>query len=250
MPDKNLFLSKLSVEPQITPLYVRLQEDKHPIFIWGSGNVASSVFHYCQKFNIEIAGCFVDTEMSGETFEGMRVQHLNDVTAQYLEFSVIIGHSHYVMGKYQLSKIKNVAAVYCITSCSYDIWDTIPICFLKEHAVILDRLYNELQDKRSRQCMITYFESRVNDRTEYIFPCAEDVVSYYLNDIFPLTDEEVLLDVGAWNGAAIWPFINAVEGKYKHIIALEPNERNFCELSENIKKRGIKKHYRKNDMCV
>lgn len=242
MASEGSFVEKLSVESCPIPLYDRIKDDKNPVFIWGCGNVATSVYHYCRRFHIEIAGCFVDTEKmkTDEMFEGMPVRFLDDVIGEYPTFSVVIGHSCYAKGMNRLRTIKNVAKIYCVTSCGYDIWNAISMEFLKENAQILNRLYSELRDETSRQCMMTYFESRVNDRAEHIFPCVEKVSDYYSNDILSLTDEEVLLDVGAWEGAAIWPFIDAVGGKYRHIIALEPDARNFGRLCENIKSRGVK----------
>ena len=234
------FIEKLSIESYPIPLYKRIKDDKNPIFIWGCGNVATSVYHYCRRFHIEIAGCFIDTEKNSRMFEDMPVLSLSEVAAKCTKFSVIIGHAHYLEGTTQLRRVENVAAIYCVTSCAYDIWDKISIGFLEEHAQTLDQLYGELRDELSKRCMATYFESRVNDRAEHIFPCVKRVSDYYSNDILALTNDEVLLDVGAWEGAAIWPFIEAVGGTYRHIIALEPDARNFGKLCENIKSQGIK----------
>lgn len=238
MPRESAFLKLVATERPVVPLHVRIKEDQNPLFLWGCGNVASSVHEYCRQFGIALAGCFADAGTVQDAFQGLPVFSLDEITAQYPQFSVVIGHSHYREGMSRLDGAKGVAAVYCVTSCIYQIWDPIPAAFLAEQSEILDQIYDSLEDGLSKECMLRYFESRVNDRAEYIFPCTEQPAGYYSNDVFSLTGQEVLLDVGAWEGAAIWPFIEAVEGKYRHIIALEPDERNFRVLTENIKSRG------------
>jgi len=165
---------------------------------------------------------------------------MEQVAERYPRFSVIMGHSNYMDGKAWLEKIKNVENIYCITSCCYDIWNVISEDFLEENEGILNAFYNELQDKASKKCFESYFESRVNDDPAYMFPYYEKGTNFYQNDVLSLGTDETLLDVGACVGSTIWPFIDAVNGKYRSIIALEPDENNCLMLQKNINERAVK----------
>lgn len=65
----------------------------------------------------------------------------------------------------------------------------------------------------------------VNTRDRYFIP---QVLSI-------LHDHEVLVDVGAHHGEAILKFIDIVKHKYKEILAIEPDEKNFSRLQKNLR---------------
>ena len=57
---------------------------------------------------------------------------------------------------------------------------------------------------------------------------------YFVQPLVPLTDEECFVDVGAFDGDTIEAFLQAVDGKYRHIHAFEMSKRNFARLSRKI----------------
>lgn len=59
---------------------------------------------------------------------------------------------------------------------------------------------------------------------------------YFNNDIFEIADDEVYIDVGAFDGDTIETFINACrknKKKYRDIVAFEPDPGCFLKLSQN-----------------
>lgn len=233
------FVEKLKVECDAAPLGILIKRDTAPIFIWGIGALSTDVHRYCKSWGIEIEGFFVNIPASESTFEGLSVWTLEDLIHSYPKFSVIIGHSNYAEGTAFLREFENVSSVYCVPCCCYGIQHMISSSFFEENSDLLDRFYGELADTKSKQCLRTYFESRINDNAEYMFPCFEKGIDYYRNDILTFSENEVLMDVGACKGAAIWPFVEAVNGKYSQIIALEPEDKNYSCLEESIKERRL-----------
>lgn len=239
--DQASFTEALRIEDNIIPQHVRIRKDPNPIFIWGAGALAVRVCNYCKNFGINVAGIFVNTGIheSERRFMNFPVFDMDELLDNYPRISVIIGHANYLEGTAFLSKISNVVSVYCLASLAYDIWDPVPVDFIHQHSAQLGGFYNALEDEKSRECLKTYFESRINDRAEYMFPLSDEKIDYYKNDIVPLSDDNILLDVGACVGNAIWPFIDAVKGKYRRIIALEPDDINYELLESNVEKRHI-----------
>lgn len=231
--------ARLSRAHEITPQYLRIKADQNPIFIWGCGALAIRVSHYCKNYEIPVAGCFVNVPEEKAEFEGLPVFQIEQVRERWPRFSVIIGHANYTDGAAWLRGMENVVNIYCLTSCCYDIWNVISERFLAENEKILNEFYGELRDEASKECFVSYFESRVNDDPSYMFSCWRKGIGYYQNDVFTLGKEETLLDVGACVGNSIWPFVDAVKGTYRGIIALEPEENNYAILNENIKNRAI-----------
>lgn len=231
---------RLRRKHEVIPQYLQIREDLNPVFIWGCGAFAIRVFHYCQNYKIPIVGFFVNVPEEKTEFEGLPVLQIEQVIECYPKFSAIIGHANYKDGKAWLQTVKSLENIYCITSCCYDIWNLISEDFLAENEKILNEFYSDLQDEISKECFMSYFESRTNDDPSYMLSCYKRETGYYQNDIFTLGKDETLLDIGACVGNSIWPFVDAVKGTYRSIIALEPDETNCHLLRNSIKDRAIR----------
>lgn len=231
--------ARLARKSEIIPQYLQIKKDKNPVFIWGCGDHATQVYNYCRNYEIPLEGFFVNVPEKKTSFEGFPVLKIEQVVERYPKFSVIIGHANYADGVAWLQKIKNIENTYCLASCNYSIWHILSERFFAENEAVLNAFYNELPDELSRQCFCSYFESRMNDDPSYMFPCYKKEISYYKNDVFTLGQDETLLDVGAYIGESIWSFVEAVNGTYRSIIALEPDEANYRVLHKGIKERAI-----------
>ena len=59
---------------------------------------------------------------------------------------------------------------------------------------------------------------------------------YFNNDVFSLSQNEIYVDVGAFDGDSVTTFVQACKKKqlaYKHIYAFEPDPKNYRELIRN-----------------
>lgn len=233
-------IEELEIEKDRMAQWHKIKKDTAPIFIWGTGSVGIGVYRYCRAFEICIEGFFVDYKENTDTvFEGRNIFTMDEVLDKYSEFSVIIGHSEYAEGKRRLEKIDNVKNIYWLSSVCYDIFDPISLDFIEKEAGLLDTFYEELQDARSKSCLKSYLESRINDNPEYMLPYFQQGAGYFTNDVIKLNEDETLLDVGACYGEAIWAFAKAVDYKYRLVIALEPDENNYSTLLKNIEERNF-----------
>jgi len=59
---------------------------------------------------------------------------------------------------------------------------------------------------------------------------------YFNNDVFSLTENEVLVDVGAFDGDSIEAFVQTCNSSYGHIYAFEPDPNNFQLLHQSTNK--------------
>lgn len=238
MKDKK-FIERIHIEKDVVPLYQRIQNDTAPIYIWGIGALANNLPAYCRAHSINVQGFFVDTGKNTDFFQGLPVYELNELIEKYSSFSVIIGHSDYEDGLKRLEGIPNIGNVYFLTSLCYEIYHPIANEFMKREEEAVNCIFADLQDDLSRECLCSYFEARINDNARYMFPYYKKGTTYWINDIFELTCDELLLDVGACVGDAILSFADSVSGQYKGIIAAEPDEQNFSKLRANMIKRGV-----------
>lgn len=100
-------------------------------------------------------------------------------------------------------------------------------------------VYDLLDDKKSKQVYATVLSNRI------AHPVAKrwyrEVVSddeYFYTDCFQLSDNEIYVDCGAYDGDTIRRFMQAVGHKYSHIYAYELDKELYENLEKNV--RNIK----------
>lgn len=113
--------------------------------------------------------------------------------------------------------------------------------FAKQKKDIL-KVYDLLKDKESRRiyseviCLRTAPQYAMN-----IFGELETYGEYFNTGIINLTEHEVLVDAGAYNGDSIIDFIKTVNGRYDKIYAFELEKNNYLEMKKNLKPYDVGK---------
>ncbi len=233
-------LDKIRMIENVIPMHIKIGQDSNPIFIWGCGALAIQVYKFCQKYSIGINGSFVNIESSQDYLEDLPVYDLEDLMCRYPKFSVIVGIADYIYATAYLKEIANVENIYCLPSVCCEVTNLISYGYMEKNKEVLNALYNDLADEKSKACLIAYFESRLNDRADYMFSYYDKSINYYKNDVFKLGADETLLDCGACVGDAVWSFIDAVEGTYQSVLAIEPDMDNYTFLLKEIERRKLK----------
>ena len=108
--------------------------------------------------------------------------------------------------------------------------------FLKENSEKFEKMYESLEDYRSKKI----FYAILNNWYNYDFINLEQVMekcfSHYFDlDIIPSCQEEVFVDLGAFNGDTVEDFIKIYGDNYKKIYAYEMTEQSMRELKERVK---------------
>jgi len=98
-----------------------------------------------------------------------------------------------------------------------------------------------LEDERSREIMFTliknWFDFNVDEvGYEEIFTYDQ----YYPTGIIKLSEKEVFVDVGAYNGDTIFDFLKRTNNKFDSILAFELDKKNFKEMESAVDKLDIK----------
>lgn len=103
-----------------------------------------------------------------------------------------------------------------------------PAYFL-DHRDAISKVYECLADHESRQQFLAHLNCRVNLDFEGL-PVADSKNQYFPGDIIELTDKEVFLDAGAYNGDTLEEFMQRTNGQFEKYIALEPDPDNYEAL--------------------
>lgn len=95
------------------------------------------------------------------------------------------------------------------------------------------RVYDALQDEKSKQVFIAYLNQKISMKLGYMAK-VKSPIQYFEDDLITFSNNEVFVDCGAYDGDSALAFIAALKRQkidsYEQIIAFEPDEVNYAKL--------------------
>ena len=111
--------------------------------------------------------------------------------------------------------------------------------WIKKYERELQTVYERLADAVSRETFASVLNYKLSGKLSYLQACttnrAED-----LRTIFSFGGEETYLDLGAYNGDTVQEFLQLTRGRYKKIVALEPDPKNYKKLTDFVRQYELK----------
>lgn len=210
-------------------LWVRLQKESRPIFLYGTGNGADKILDVCERFNIPIEGVFASSDfVRSRTFRGFPVQSLSAIEEKYGDDIVVL----LAFGTTLLSVAENIKAVaekhtlyipevplYGTELFTYD--------YYLENLEKIEAAEAAFADERSRAVYSDMIEFRLSGRPR-LLANAEPVAESY-KEIFSDLSFETAVDCGAYKGDSTEMMAEVISPA--EIIAAEPDPKTFLKLS-------------------
>lgn len=101
--------------------------------------------------------------------------------------------------------------------------------------------FNLLEDSTSKKVFLNILNYRLTLNKKFLNKIVEkEKIVYFDNDIISLSNNEVLLDGGAYNGDTVSLFIKATNNKFSKIYCFEPDLLSFNELKKFVAKNSKK----------
>lgn len=212
------------------PLWDYLKSTDKPIVLYGMGNGADMIIDVLDSLNLNYSDVFASDEfVRGHCFHGKKVLKYSEVKEKYGDFITLMTFA--VHDSSTLEKVKQMSLEGELYS------PTVPIAgkglftydYVKENNSNFDRAYNILCDDKSKSDFLDVINFKISGKTEYLFKSMYGKELLY-KEILHLNDNETIVDLGAYDGDTIREFLKATDGRYKKIIAFEPDEKNFKKL--------------------
>lgn len=212
----------------MTDLWQNLKKTKKPIVLYGMGNGADRIIEVLQSFDIDISGVFVsDGFVRDKTFHGHKLCTYADMQSRFGEMVVLVAFGSslpsVIANISRISKEQELYAPYIpvidgeLFTCKY----------VQAHQNELEAVYNMLYDDKSKQTFDSIIKYRLSGKIDTLLQVNADRNELY-NIISP-TENEIYLDLGAYNGDTVTEFVNHCP-KYGKIYALEPDAKSFAKL--------------------
>ena len=213
-------------------VWERLKQTTKPIVLYGMGNGADKIIDWCEAEQVKVAGVFASDEfVRGQSFRGFLVKKYSDIITEFGQdiFIVIAFASE---GEAVLARFQELAAAPETVAPHLSLFgneELVSIAWLTKHEAELQQVYDHLADDQSRQVLAAALNYKLSGKIDYLFQCttqrAEDLCQLY-----SFGQEEVYMDLGAYNGDTVQEFLQLVQGHYQHIIAVEPDRKNCKKL--------------------
>lgn len=201
-----------------------------PIVIYGMGNGADMIIEKLQSIGVDFADIFASDEfVRGHSFHGKKVLKYSEVQEKYNDFVIVMAFA--VHDKKMLARVKELSEEHTLY------FPDVPVVgdgifsreYIKEHDSEFDKAYSLLSDEKSRQSYIDVLNFKVSGKTEYLFKCEREKEEIYSDYLRP-GDNEIIMDLGAYDGDTIRELLSVTDNKYQKIYAVEADEKNFKKL--------------------
>ena len=133
--------------------------------------------------------------------------------------------------------LKNLLPIEILTKQKFDEFELnrLNYSFTTSEIANIITLYNLLEDEKSKNVFIDILKFKLTEDYFYTISAKDKAsLQYFDKEVINISDDEVFIDCGGYNGDTIASFLKFTNGKFKHIYSYEPEEINFKKLNDYI----------------
>ena len=222
-------------------LWEYLKTAGKPVVLYGTGDGADKVLARLAETGVPVSGIFASDEfVRGQQFHGFTVRTYSELLALREKVIVLIAFASELPDVLErFYKLASVHETYAPHVPVFSGEETVTAAWIKKYERELQTVYERLADAVSRETFASVLNYKLSGKLSYLQACttnrAED-----LRTIFSFGGEETYLDLGAYNGDTVQEFLQLTHGRYKKIIALEPDPKNFKKLTDFVRQYELK----------
>lgn len=217
----------------------RMQKNGQPLVLLGAGLLAQVTWEFLNRKGITVDYVAINRQYieSGMVFNGLPVKAIETLIEEPQRYNYILAFN-VVSEEFQHSLTSNAEEILVFDPSFIGVSTTEYYTpeFCDRHSVALNEFYHHLADEHSRKTMVAFLNQRLCARRGGCHEVYEPA-HYFPQDIVRLTDHEVFIDCGAYNGDSIAHFMQEVEkqgvSQPERIIGFEPDADNFEKLKIN-----------------
>ncbi len=213
-------------------VWEHLKTTDKPIAIYGMGDGADKILGVFERFGIKTHAVFASDEfVRGHFFHGYKVEKLSEVEERLHDFIIVMSFA--TQRKEVLEHVFKIAERHELVAPDVAVAGDglFDLDFVKEHQEEIEKVYNLLADKKSKEVFSDTINFKISGKIEYLKKNISSREEIYSTLLSP-NDNEHFVDLGAYNGDTIREFLKACDGKYKQITAFEPDSRNYKKLAD------------------
>ena len=222
-------------------LWEYLKTAGKPVVLYGTGDGADKVLARLAETSVPVSGIFASDEfVRGQQFHGFTVQTYSELLTLREEIIVLIAFASELPDVLErFYKLASVHETYAPHVPVFSGEETVTPAWIKKHETKLLAVYERLADAVSRETFASVLNYKLSGKLSYLQACTPNRPED-LRTIFSFGREETYLDLGAYNGDTVQEFLQLTHGRYKKIIALEPDPKNYKKLTDYVRQYELK----------
>ncbi len=214
-------------------VWERLKTCGKPVVLYGMGDGADKVLAAFEKYGITASAVMAsDGFVRGQSFHGFRVKKLGEIEREYGDFVIALCFASQLPDV--MAHIKEVAQKHTTLVPGVPVFGGVMFDgeFIKKYREGINSAYSLFEDGLSRRVYENVLRFYYTGEIELLDEITTGKDEAFKN-ILKLGQNELYVDLGAYNGDTIDEFLRYSGGSYRKIVAFEPNGKNFKKLSEH-----------------
>lgn len=218
--------------------------------IYGAGNLGKIAYNFIKDFKFNIC-CVVDSDPpvyeNDDFWKGVNIKKLDELTIEEKSTAIfLICISNYsfwsIKTNLKLNNCKNILSFFKLTNQVKSVDNYIPngweLETTKSNKRKLEKVITLFKDEHSKLSYTQFCLWRYDQREVLTGLCPIDTTNrYFIPEVTSvLKEDEVFVDVGAYDGRVSFDFMEKVKHKYKAIYMFEPDPRLFQKIKGNVEK--------------
>lgn len=216
----------------------RLQKTDLPIYMYGAGSYAKDVTTFLERHSVGITGYGVDRKYvkKGQQFLDKNVTSIEDIYNNQHDFIVVIGFNDHIRARETLSLLQKRPNIYFFDAPhQLNFFD---YSYISEHQDKFQQTYDWLEDDKSKEVFTSFINSKISGDPTPLYKLAD--FNQYFSDPITLSEKEIFVDCGAYDGDTLRNLLKNTQNKFKKIYAFEPDTINYKNLLKYLNVDKIK----------
>lgn len=212
------------------------------IILFGCGGKGRQAIKLFEKLDIHIsAACDNNKEIQGKLFYGtIFIQSLDAVLSDTKKgdtcFLLTCSINYATEIEHELRrKCPNIPVFHLCNPFKIE-QSLISSSEIEENKELLAKQYAWLGDEESKNIFVDSLNSKITGNMLPLlkYPTGSAIYTFFDEQLVPVDEENVYMDIGAYTGDTITSYIVYCRGKYKNIIGVEADKGNYASLQKLI----------------
>ena len=254
MTDKKIIIELNKLLTKTSKYYIDLIKNrnnifdfKKPVVLFGAAKLSIVFINFFKNKGVKIVALSDNSEqIIGKKINGIKVVRKSELKKLFGSNIQIIATSLYyrdILKDLKKGGFTNIfEPMYFSTLYAADfdvlIWKN-DISLILKSKKLINKALDLLPDLKSRQIFYNIIKYRLlldNESLKDLSKCKDLNSEYFDKKIIHLTDKEVFVDGGAYDGDTIKLMIKESKNRFKNIFAFEPDSNNFNKMNKYVNK--------------
>lgn len=215
-------------------LWTYLKSAEKKIVLYGMGDGAEKIKSVLDERGIETADIMAsDDFVRGQSFLGHRVKKLSEIEEEYGDDFIIL----VCFG----SKIPDVTEHIYEVAQKHELYaPNVPVVgdgvfdleYANANKADLQKVYKMLADEQSKKVFENVIRYKLSGDVKYLRECETPDDEKF--DLLNIGTEEIVVDLGAYDGDTLVEFLNGTSMQFKKLYAMEPDNKNYRKLKRQL----------------